>query len=99
MRLHSAAARHSRSSWFGLLDLDAHPLDAELLGELLRAGADVRADVGGQKHRGFAALREHFALEPLDRADRDLLECAAVRKRARAALDLEACDLGRVQNL
>src|SRR3954452_11398836 len=96
-RSHDTVA-HSDSVSKKSSGLDAHPLDAELLGELARAGCDAAADFCRLEHDGFAALREHFALEPLGGADRDLLQRAAVGKRTGAALDLEPRDLRRVQH-
>src|SRR5581483_6399277 len=47
----------------------AHALDAELAGELARAGGDAGAQLGGLEDDRLAALRERVALEPLVASD------------------------------
>src|SRR6185437_4502080 len=91
--VHADAA--AGDSW---LDLDAQALDAELLGELARAGADAGAELVRLEDDRLAALRENLALEPLVASDRDIADRAAADELPRSALDLVAGYLRRVEN-
>ena len=65
--------------------------DAELVGELARAGCDCRAHCVRFEQDRLSSLREHFADQPFRAADRHLGKGGAVLQRCRSALGGPAC--------
>ena len=59
--------------------------DAELVPELARTVGDSLSHLLGLEQDRVAALREHFANQPLHAADRHLCQSRAVLQRRRAA--------------
>src|SRR6187397_1014442 len=95
----SRSSRRSCATATRRLRLHTKALDTELLRKRLRARGDCVPQLVGLEQDGFAAQREHLALEPLVAADGKVAYRRAVSQQASAALDRPARDLLVVEEL